>query len=352
MLRCLVVALAACSPAPAAPPVPVAPTPATLAPLVDPDLQLLVTPAPDHQPFVAAIAAARASIDMTMFHLTDRDVVEALAAAVARGVKVRVIVDAKGLEPKANRAAYKELEGGGVATRRSSAGFSITHAKTMVIDGGIAFITAINLTRDTPRTRDLGIVTHDATVAADLEAIFAADWQNAETRGATTPALHAASLVVAPVNAHAQLVALIASAQHELLVTVENLGDPAIEAALAAAVARHVAVRVIVPLCDKNPNPLYNLPSAQRLAAAGASVHMMPAPETAEQPYMHSKMILADGVTAYVGSVNFSVNSISHARELGIVFAQPAAAAQIQAIFATDWTHSAPPPADGAGACP
>ena len=50
------------------------------------------------------------------------------------------------------------------------------------------------------------------------------------------------------------------------------------------AVHRGVAVRVIVPLCDKNPNALYNLPAAQQLSAAGADVRMMPAPETPETP--------------------------------------------------------------------
>ena len=96
----LLVALGTCSapPAPAPQPPPAPPEVASgLAPLVDPELQLLVTPAADHQPFVAAIEAARTSIDMTMFHLTDRAVVDALAAAVARGVQVRVIVDGKGV---------------------------------------------------------------------------------------------------------------------------------------------------------------------------------------------------------------------------------------------------------------
>jgi cardiolipin synthase A/B len=347
----LLVALGTCS-APQAPsPQPPPEIASGLAPLVDPELQLLVTPAADHQPFVAAIDAARTSIDMTMFHLTDRAVVEALAAAVARGVQVRVIVDGKGVAAKANRAAYARLEAGGIQAHESSPAFAITHAKAMVVDGGTTFITAINLTQDVARTRDLGIITHDRGIAADVEAIFAADWHNAETRGHETPRPHAPSLVVAPVNARAQLHALIASARHELLVTVENLGDPDIEAALAAAVAHGVTVRIIVPLCDKNPNPLYNLPAAHHLVAAGAAVRMMPAPESAEQPYMHSKLILADATTAYVGSVNFSANSISHARELGVLFAQPAAASQILALFETDWTHAIAPPADGAGLC-
>ena len=203
-----------------------------------------------------------------------------------------------------------------MTVRGSSPAFAITHVKAMIVDGDTAFITAINLTNDGDRTRDLGIVTRDRAIVADAERLFAADWQNAATRGHATPDQREASLVVAPTTARSRLAALIASAHRELLVTVENLGDPQIEDALVAAARRGAKVRAIVPLCDKNPNQLYNLPAAQHLAAAGIDIRMMPAPETPEQPYMHSKTILADGGAAYVGSVNFSVNSTTKAREL------------------------------------
>jgi phosphatidylserine/phosphatidylglycerophosphate/cardiolipin synthase-like enzyme len=221
----------------------------------------------------------------------------------------------------------------------------------MVVDGEIAFITAINLTRDADRTRDLGVVTRRRDVVDQVEQLFAADWMNSEMRGHDTPVLRNGSLVVSPVSSRQKLSALIASAKQELLVTVENLGDPRIDRAIIDALHRHVVVRVIVPLCDKNPNPLYNLRSARELLAAGAEVRMMPAPETSEQPYMHSKMILADRATAYVGSVNFSVNSTTKARELGIIFANPAAAAQIRALFDADFAHAVPPPEHDPARC-
>ena len=330
-------------PAPAPVPVPAS----EVAPLVDPALELLVTPSPEgHQPFVRAIDDARQSIAMTMYHLTDADVVAALVRAAGRGVSVRVILDGKSLGPgqAANRRAADELRAGAVEVQASSAAFSITHVKAMVVDGAVAFVTAINLTHDADRTLDLGIVTRDRAIVADVTALFEADWDNARTGGHTTPARHAASLVVAPVDARAKLVALIASAHHDLLVTVENLGDPQIEAALAAAVGRGVTVRVIVPACDKIPDKLYDLSAAQKLGAAGVAIRMMPAPETPEQPYMHSKMILADGAVAYIGSVNFTVNSTMHARELGVIVASPSAAARIRTIFDADWRHTVPPP--------
>jgi len=325
-----------------------------MAPLVDPSLELLVTPSPDHAPFVRAIDAATASVDMAMFHLTDREVVDALSRAAQRGVAVRVILDAGNLKDKKGAAVRAALERGGVRVMASSAGFSITHEKMMVIDRKRAFITAINLTTPVAVTRDFGIVTSAAGVVDEIERVFEADLANAASGGADTPALREPALVWSPVSARPKLVGLIDSAVRTLDVTVENLGDPEIERALAAAAARKLAVRLIVPACDKNPDPHHNFPPAKHLAAAGIAVRMMGAPESADQPYMHSKMILADGASAYVGSVNFSVNSTTKARELGVIFANADAIAKISAAFAQDWERATaipepPPGCDAAG---
>jgi len=316
-------------------------------------LELIVTPSADgHRAFITAIEGAKTSIDMTMFHLTDPAIVDALSATAKRGVRIRIILDGKGLETKKLARVADELRTAGIDVRGSSAAFSITHEKGMVIDHATAFITAINLTKDAAKTRDFGVITRARGVVDDVAALFETDWTNAANAGHETPALHEASLVVSPVSSRAHLTELIGSAKHELVVTVENLGDGPIDDALAAAAKRGVTVRLIVPMCDKNPNPLFNFRFARTLATGGVAVRMMPNPETETQPYMHSKMILADGETAYVGSINFSANSTTKARELGVVFVNAAATATIHQAFETDWTRSVPTPAEPPTDCP
>nr|HEX4314699.1 phospholipase D-like domain-containing protein [Kofleriaceae bacterium] len=321
--------------------------PSTLAPLVDDKLVLLVTPAADHQPFATAIDGAATSVDLAMYHLTDDAVAASLIAAAKRGVTVRVLLDAGNLKTKAAAKLADALRAGGVAVHASSAAFSITHEKAMVVDGATTFITAINLTRDVASTRDFGVVTTKAGIAAEVDKLFDADWHNAEAGGHDTPALAEPSLVVGPRDAEGKLVTLIASAKTDVIATVENLGHKKIVAAFEAATARGVTVRFIVPMCDKNPNPALDYAPAVELAAHGASVRMMPAPESAAQPYMHSKMIQVDGGAAtYVGSENFSTNSLEHARELGVIFANAAAAKQVAAVFDADWAAAVAVPAD------
>ena len=136
------------------------------------------------------------------------------------------------------------------------------------------------------------------------------------------------------------------------MVTTENLGDAAVMSALERAAGRGVSVRVIAPLCDDNVNPLYDLPLLVRLGRAGVNARAMPTPASAEQPYMHAKMMIADGAGAYVGSINPSTNSTQRARELGFFFSDAAAIQAISRDFEQDWTVSIEPPPASSVSCP
>jgi phosphatidylserine/phosphatidylglycerophosphate/cardiolipin synthase-like enzyme len=315
---------------------------------------LLVTPnSKGHPEFVAAIRGARRSVRLTMYHLTDPEVVRALAAAKKRGCEVKVVLDGSSLRAKKFAKAFDQLQAGGVEVRASSPAFSITHEKAMIVDGKSAFITAINLTMAVEETRDFGVVLEDPSIVAEMDRVFKADWKNASEGTGVSPDVSQANLVWSPLNSRTKLVHLVDSARHTISATVENLGDPEIQAALIRAVTeRKVVARLIVPACDKNKNPRYNDPFSETLKKAGVQIRTMPHPSTADHPYMHSKMILADDALAYVGSVNFSPNSTLKARELGILFRRPPLLREIESIFERDWKVSLDFPAGIPTDCP
>jgi phosphatidylserine/phosphatidylglycerophosphate/cardiolipin synthase-like enzyme len=63
-------------------------------------------------------------------------------------------------------------------------------------------------------------------------------------------------------------------------------------------------------------------------------------------------MILVDNTVAYVGSVNFSSNSIHNNRETGIIFTNVAATQTISSLFESDWTKTVELPATPPTICP
>jgi len=319
------------------------------------NVDLLVTPDMDtHAAFIDRIdhSSSGHSIRLVMYHLTDSKVVDSLIAAKRRGADVRVILDRSSLKQGKFHKSFQRLLDAGVLVKESPVAFSITHQKTMVVDESEVFITAINLTNNADSTRDFGLIVHDSSVIKEVIQVFEADWQNADSSDQFTPPVSEPHLVWSPVNSQDKLVSLIDSAHLKIISTVENLGDLKIQAAFGRAIKRGVGVRLIVPMCDKNKNPLLNYPFLTALQGAGVESRVMPYPENTQQPYMHSKMIEVDGTTGYVGSVNFSPHSTLTARELGILFTEQKPLQKISEDFEADWLVSIPPPNKLPNSCP
>jgi phosphatidylserine/phosphatidylglycerophosphate/cardiolipin synthase-like enzyme len=283
-----------------------------------------------------AISAATQSVYMTMYEIDATGMLSALVARKQAGLDVQVILDGSTTTKSFNTPAYNQLHNAGIPVVWSSSAFTFTHEKTVIIDGATAWIMTMNLNTSSPQTnREYLAIDTDAADVAEATAIFQAD----HAMQSVTPS---GALVVAPVNARPDLVALIASATQTLDVEGEEFSDTystGIVNAVASAAARGVAVRVVIA------NGGYDATSVNRVKAQGAKV-VMTGPTsgngTATNPYIHSKAIVADGARAYVGSENFTGGSLGYNRELGVIFDAPAEVAKVAAAINTDYGKGTP----------
>jgi phosphatidylserine/phosphatidylglycerophosphate/cardiolipin synthase-like enzyme len=108
----------------------------------------------------------------------------------------------------------------------------------------------------------------------------------------------------------------------------ENFSDDALQAALIAAKARGVAVRMV--LSDQTPS------TAMGYAVAAFKKAGVPIVKLAT-PYIHSKALVVDGTVAYVGSANFTANSLDSNRELGLIVGAPSEVALIASTIDKDF---------------
>lgn len=106
--------------------------------------------------------------------------------------------------------------------------------------------------------------------------------------------------------------------------------DRASEDALIAAAKRGVDVELVLPTADSD-DPSFQGNDVPRLVANGVHVRYLGA------PYVHAKLILADGVLAVVGSQNFSATSLDKNREVGVVIADKTAIQALASTFGRDW---------------
>ena len=295
-------------------------------------LSVLAEPQAGIGPIYQIISGARTSIDLTMYELADPTAEADLADRAAHGVDVRVILD-QHLERSRNTAAYDYLAGHGVHVVWGPAGTTY-HQKTLTADDATSVIMTLNLVADDyPGTRDFAVI--DAS-RADVAAIVTTF--NADFAGQAITPPDGIDLVWSPTNAEASILAVINGATRTLAVENEEMGDGAITGALAAAARRGVNVTVTMTADSEWDEALGEL--------ARAGVHVRLYPDDSSALYIHAKAMVADagrpGQRVLVGSENFSVASLGYNRELGVVAANPAVVAAVNAVLADDYAGAAP----------
>jgi cardiolipin synthase A/B len=280
------------------------------------------------------INSAQKTIDMTMYELQDTTASGDLCNAAARGVTVRVILDVN-LEKSNNTAAYNQLNSCGVNVVWAWTKYQATHQKTITVDAATsnaqtAIMTANLTSRYYSTTRDFAVIENDLNDITAIEDTFAKDFAH-ET---VTPS-NGDDLVWSPTNSESSLLNIINNAQTSLLVENEEMSDSAIVDALENAAENGVQVTVVMTNDDNDYADEFD-----DLANAGVNIATYPDNSTAL--YIHAKVIVADGTSAFVGSENFSNASLTENRELGLITTNSSIISQLTSTINSDYSGGTP----------
>ncbi len=322
--------LAPPAPSPTPTPLPTATATPTATP-APPPYELFIEPEDGRTPILSAIAEARQTLRLAMYLITDREIIQALKGAAARGVDVRVLLEMNpfgGGSQTAQVAA--ELRAAGVQVQWDPRTIRYLHQKTLVVDETYALVMTANFTVSSfTDNREYLVRTARPEDVAEIIATFEADW-------ARQPVQHTnPRLAWAPDRARDLLLQLIDGAQVSLDLEHQNLQDEEVMDHLIAAVQRGVRVRHI-------SSPHYPLeedadePGRERIRQAGAEVRYL------DSPYIHAKALLVDGRQALVGSINLTANSLDFNRELSILVDEPYLVQALAQQFQIDWDQARP----------
>jgi len=318
-----------------------------------------------------AIAAAERSVWLaTYIFQTDevgRRFVEALQAAVRRGVAVRVLVDGIGewydwphVVPLLRRAGVTAARF--LPPRLLPPNLSLNcrnHRKLLVIDGVQAFMGGMNLGgREVGgsmgrRMSDIHFCLR-GPVVAQLADVFAADWRFASGESlASTPPPRAAGdahcrvITGGPDESIDKLLLVISSAiavgrRQILIMTPYFIPPPELVTALQGAALRGVEVSLVLP---RHSNLRYidwaTLHWLPALVARGVRVHLQP------PPFSHAKLFVVDRQYAHIGSVNLDTRSLRLNFEIAVEVFDAAICAQLaDSILAVRSRAPALTPAD------
>jgi len=309
---------------------------------------LIVQPDDGRTLVLSNLNAAKTSIDLTIYEISDPQIMAALQAAQKRKVTVRVLYNWYSFttddQQRTVMPAIQQLTAAGIQCKQAPRNFEVTHEKAFVIDGATAIVMSFNLTSEYfSDTRDFGIVTTVPAEVTEIANVFSADW-NGKSIVPKVP-----SLVWSPVNSRTKLTALINAASKTLDLYCEEVEDPGTLGAMVAAAKRGVKVRFMAALLTGQGNANGNAQGLTYLQSGhvNAVCKSFPIAGGKVQMYIHAKMALADHGTAkaqaYIGSENFTCVSLDDNRECGILVTEPAILDRLQATYNSDWAQPSVP---------
>ena len=338
----------------------------------------------------AMFDAAKKTIDIEQFYVSPstgeplEQSLQALERAAKRGVRIRVLLEQK----------FEKNSLDGIARLRSIPGIElrildwsringsgIIHAKFFVVDSTEAFVGSQNFDwRALKHIHELGLRITDPGVVANVQKVFDHDWEASDTkvyeRGfkpevtalkdaaleeATTPDADRsgrAYLVASPWrknprgvgDSESELVRLIGEAKTEIAVQLLDYNPttysrpkrfyPPIDNALRDAAVRGVKVKLLVSHWNTDEHSVAHLKSLALVPGIEVRVITVPEAKQGRIPFSrtaHSKYMVADGSTLWLGTSNWAGGYLDESRNLEVVVKDAALAARSAGIHAHLW---------------
>jgi len=316
---------------------------------------------------IAAIDAAERSVALCSYiyqwDAVGHKFADALARAAARGVDVRVLVDAVGSLYGARhfRARGVPARNFNIPTPFHAAVLNLrTHRKILVADGRVGFTGGMNI-RDLHQTggeRPLSsqdmMFRMEGPIVAQLLTVFDEDWQFAGGGPLTGEAWYpeTAETSTGPAVLRAVpdgpdmdfsstswiLESVLAVARERVRITTPYfLPDLGLISALAQAALRGVQIDILVP--EKSNLPFIRWASEAQfdvLLAYGCNIYLTP------PPFDHKKIVVVDDYWALIGSSNWDARSFRLNFELNAEIYDAAAARRLDALLAARIRESRP----------
>lgn len=261
---------------------------------------------------IETLRSAKNRIWLEVYMLSEKRIIAALAEAQTRGVDVRIILEPNPYgNPYINKKAFTTLENKKIAVSWADGSrFNFTHAKFFVIDDSYLIMTA-NMTHSAFATnREFYIEGHDSKILETLSRIFESDMAHTPIE-ITHP-----NLIISPIDARTKLVTLLESAKKSILLYAEVFDDEALKQILIRKAQENIPVTIILT----NPKKIAaNQAFIDSLSPFGIRFF------TPKKPIIHAKAAIIDSSVAYVGSINFTKNSLENNREVGVLFKNPKA---------------------------
>ena len=292
--------------------------------------QLWAEPDVGRQPLYQAIDHAQKEIDVVMYLFTDKNFANALAQAADRAVKVRVLIEQSPYESGATNAWLTQAWQGSKVdwhwVPSTQSHLTYYHQKSLLIDHQQLWVMTMNFVHSSfyKKNPERNFILRDDNTndVSEEQKIFDQDFSNQNV----TALSGLSHLVVSPLNAREKLIQLIRGSTKTVDIYAEGLSDYQLLRAIEDAADRGVKVQILYG-DELRPQVKKYLQRHHVQLKLAQAIHN------------HAKAIIVDGNAFYLGSANFTKNSIDANRELGVIDWQPQIAQQLTQYFNRDYQY-------------
>lgn len=313
-------------------------------------------------------------------------VVERLEAAGKRGVKIRFLLDQKGVglseKPTIERLKAIPNLDLRILDFNKLTGNGIIHAKYLVVDGKTAFIGSQNFDwRAFEHIHETGLRITDPKVVGQVLAIFNQDWRAQALTSAgqiapvlnvktAVPDIHQPAFLLSSPNQYnpagvgdseSGLPALLAEAKSEVRIQLLDYAPlsygpkgtrpyyAVIDNAVRSAANRGVKIKLMVSNWNLEQPAQAYLKSLAILPNVEIRVVTLPAASSGFIPFarvIHSKTMVIDNQVAWVGTSNWAGGYFDLSRNLEVVMRNEKMAQRLTALQEQTWNSSYAQPLD------
>ena len=285
--------------------------------------QLIIEPEMGRAPLLEAIERTQHTLSLAMYGLTDETLLNAITKQKQLGRTVNVFLEQHPYKNEnENETAIQAFKTQKVAWQGVIPPYRFIHQKTLILDNKQAIVMTFNFTHASFKNeRNFALIIDDPITVHDITAVFNADWQH------TPIGTHATELIYSPNDSRSALLKQIKNARHTLNIYQQSVSDFDLVGALAKAAQRGVKINLLLSHPPRQKQADY-------LKRAGVVI------KTSKHYYIHAKVLMIDGETAILGSINFTRASLNDNRELAILTRDKTVVRQLETTFYQDFGAS------------
>ncbi|MDD2565990.1 MAG: phosphatidylserine/phosphatidylglycerophosphate/cardiolipin synthase family protein [Candidatus Gracilibacteria bacterium] len=256
---------------------------------------------------IGRINGAKSRIYLETYIFTEKRILKAILDAKLRGIDIKIILEKNVFGAgNINKKTFEALQNAGVeVVYANPTNYNFTHAKFFLIDSEYIISTG-NMSYSTFTINKeffaFGKNINDLNI---LEDIFLNDFVGKKY------IICNQTLTISPICPRNQIEQTLNSAKNEILIYEQSIDDINIQNLLIKKAKSGVSVKILIGDMNKIKN---NKEVIKLFSANGINI------KSPKKPYIHAKAFLVDQKIVYIGSINFTYNSIQNNREIGIIF--------------------------------